>query len=398
MASGLTWDFASQSVAQYHLSMACCVSFKTTPGLMRGMVHNSDCLRAVVLVLVCLVAASNAFPQSTQDKIKSEPQQASPDLREIIRVHSDLIILSVTVRDRNGNLVSGLRQEDFHVFDEGVEQRITAFDDEGLPLSLVILVDSDTKWKEGTPMARSLGAMAGSLSLSDEAIVCRYDVLFYPGEKFTSVSDDLLSELRAAQALAAPSPPYIPDPVVTDPASTSGPPPLGAPAYAGGRTTKAMDDALFSAAGLLQGRGVDRRKIILIVSDGRNEPKLNRHKHDEVVELLLRNNVSVYSLAIGTDGLRRQFSMLADYARATGGDIAYTKKSDTMENLYPKFTEQARHDYTIAYAPKRNKSDSGFHEVKISTASGLTASTRRGYYTNDSQAPGQSGSLPKPNY
>jgi len=86
---------------------------------MRGMVHNSDCLRAVVLVLVCLVAASNAFPQSTQDKIKSEPQQASPDLREIIRVHSDLIILSVTVRDRNGNLVSGLRQEDFHVFDEG---------------------------------------------------------------------------------------------------------------------------------------------------------------------------------------------------------------------------------------------------------------------------------------
>lgn len=331
----------------------------------------------VVLVPICLLSTSNVRPQDSQ---KSEPQQASPDLQEIIRVQSDLVVLSVTVRDRNGNLVSGLKREDFHVSDEGVEQRITAFADEGLPLSLVILVDSDTKWKEGTSMTRSLGAIAGGLSVADEAMVCRYDMLFYPGKKFTSVSDDLLSELRATQASVAPLPSYVPEPLITDARSTSGPPPLAAPTYAGGQTSKAMDDALFSATRLLQDRGADRRKIILVVSDGRNEPKLNHHTHDEVVELLLRENVSVYSLAIGADGPRRQFSMLADYARTTGGDIAYAKKSNTMENLYPKFTEQARHDYTIAYAPTRNTSDSDFHEVKVSAPSGLTASTRRGYY------------------
>ena len=361
------------------------------------MVHNRDYLRVLVLVLGCVVP-SGAFSQSTQSKIRSEPQQAPPDLRDIIRVRSDLVVLSVTVRDRNGNLVSGLKQGDFNIFDEGVEQKVTAFADEGLPLSLVILVDSDTKWKEGTPMARSLGAIAGGLSVADEAIVCRYDVLFYPGEKFTSVSGDLLSELRATQAAVAPSPPYVPDPVITDTDSTGGAPPIAAPTYAGARVTKAMDDALFSAAELLQNRGVDRRKIILFVSDGRNEPKLNHHTHDEVVELLLRGNVSVYSLAIGADGPRRQFSMLADYATATGGDIAYARKSNTMEDLYPKFTEQARHDYTIAYAPTTKTSGSKFHEVvvKVSRPSGLTANTRRGYYANDFQAPGQSGNFPKP--
>lgn len=361
------------------------------------MVHSREYLRVVVvLVLICLVPILGAFSQSTQNKTKSEPQPASPDLREIIRVQSDLVVLSVNVRDRNGNLVSGLKQEDFHIFDEGVEQRITAFADEGLPLSLVILVDSDTKWKEGTPMARSLGAIAGGLSVADEAIVCRYDMLFYPGEKFTSVPDDLIDELRATQASVAPSPAYVPEPVITDAVSTSGPPPLAAPAYAGGRTTKAMDDALFSAAVLLQDRGVDRRKIILVVSDGRNEPKLNHHTHSEVVELLLRENVSVYSLAIGADGPRRQFSMLADYVAATGGDIAYAKKSNSMENLYPKLTEQARHDYTIAYAPTKNMSGSNFHEVKVSAPFGLTAGTRRGYYTNHSQAPVQSENPPRP--
>lgn len=73
----------------------------------------------VVLVPICLLSTSNVRPQDSQ---KSEPQQASPDLQEIIRVQSDLVVLSVTVRDRNGNLVSGLKREDFHVSDEGVEQ------------------------------------------------------------------------------------------------------------------------------------------------------------------------------------------------------------------------------------------------------------------------------------
>src|SRR5262249_27527226 len=183
------------------------------------------------------------------------------------------------VRDGKGNLVSGLKQGDFHIFDDGVEQNITAFVDEGLPISLVILIDSDTKWKEGTPMARSLGAIAGGLSVADEAMVCRFDMLFYPGEKFMSVSDKLLDELKATQAWVSPPPPYIPESVITDAASTSGPPPVAAPTYAGGRTTKALDDALFSATGLLRGRDTDRRKIILVVSDGRNEPKLNHHTH-----------------------------------------------------------------------------------------------------------------------
>jgi hypothetical protein len=136
----------------------------------------------------------------------------------------------------------------------------------------------------------------------------------------------------------------------------------------------------------LQGRGSDRRRIILIVSDGRNEPKLNHHTHDKVVELLLRDNISVYSLAIGVDGQKLRFSMLADYATATGGDIVYARKSSAMENLYSKITEQARHAYTIAYAPTGNLKKSDFHAVRVTPTSGLTASTRRGYYANDSQA------------
>jgi VWFA-related protein len=312
------------------------------------------------------------------------PGQGNP--QERIRVRSDQVVLSVTVRDGNGNLVSGLEQEDFHVLDDEVEQKIVAFAAEGLPMSLVILVDADMKWKEGTQMTKSLRAIAGGLSEADEAMVCHYDMEFYPGKEFTTVSGDLIDALKDTQSAAAPSAPYIPQPMVTDRSTTTGPPPIPAPAYAGSRPSKAMDDALYSAGELLENRSGDRRRVILIVSDGGNEPKLNHYAHDKVLELLLRKNISVYSLAVGTESAKK-FSALADYATTTGGDIFYATKSSEMEDLYPRIMEQARHDYTIAYAPAGNNKSASFHAVEVTAPAGLTATTRKGYYSGDSGIP-----------
>jgi VWFA-related protein len=180
--------------------------------------------------------------------VRNGTTSQSKDAQQRIRVRTDLVVLSVTVRDGGGNLVTGLGPEDFHVFDDSIEQKIVVFDAEGLPLSLVILVDNDMQWKEGLEMTKSLGALAGGLSVADEAMVCRYDMLFYPGDKFTSVSGDLIEALKAAHSAAIPSPHYIPQPLVTDKVSTSGPPATAAPTYAGHRPSKAIEDALYSAA------------------------------------------------------------------------------------------------------------------------------------------------------
>jgi hypothetical protein len=93
-------------------------------------------------------------------------------------VESNLVVLTVTVKDDRGKLVSGLLKDDFHVFDDEVEQSILSFTDESLPLSLLILVDDDLKWKEGTQMARSVRSIIGDIADQDEAMVCRFDMLF----------------------------------------------------------------------------------------------------------------------------------------------------------------------------------------------------------------------------
>jgi hypothetical protein len=58
-----------------------------------------------------------------------------------------------------------------------------------------------------------------------------------------------------------------------------------------------------------------------------------------------------------------------------------------MEDLYPRIMEQARHDYTIAYAPAGNNKNASFHTVEVIAPDGLIATTRKGYYSGDLGTP-----------
>jgi hypothetical protein len=89
--------------------------------------------------------------------------------------------------------------------------------------------------------------------------------------------------------------------------STSGPVPFVydpnpevAPVNLGSRPTKALDDAIYSTAALLNNRDVARRKVILLISDGINGEQFNHHTYKNTLETLVRENISVYSLAVGS--------------------------------------------------------------------------------------------------
>lgn len=133
------------------------------------------------LAIAFLSCSASQSPTTQNPGAPNGPSTATQRAQEKIRVQSNLVVLSVTVKDANDNLVSGLRQDDFRVYDDDVEQKIAYFADDGLPLSLVILVDNDMKWKEGSEMTKSLQTIAAGLSETDEAMVCRYDMIFYPG-------------------------------------------------------------------------------------------------------------------------------------------------------------------------------------------------------------------------
>src|SRR5438045_4843620 len=92
-----------------------------------------------ILPIVVVSALLGATPPSS-NKFSHAQSTAPSDTSQIdaqtrIRVSSDLVILSVTVKDKFGTLVPDLQKQEFHVFDDSVEQSIDVFTADAFPLS-----------------------------------------------------------------------------------------------------------------------------------------------------------------------------------------------------------------------------------------------------------------------
>src|SRR6266853_5763186 len=345
---------------------------------MRVILYRRGLFAMTLAAGAVLIQAKQSTPPA-----QTQPAAQQSEARARISVNSELVVLPLTIKDRRGNLVPDLQKNDFRIFDDSVEQVTDVFTAEAFPLSLVVLVDDDLKSQDAAQMAPTLRAITGGISLDDEAIICRFDLSFYPGNGFSADLNKLWADLKDAQDHSGPST-SGPVPFVTPPSAHVrgvGEPPLAAATNLGSRPTKALDDAVHTAAELLHDRGASRRKIILLISDGLNGPPFNHHTYADTLEVLLQDNISVYSLAVG-HSLKRKFSRLVNYANDSGGDIYYAVQSAAMERLYWRITEEARHEYTLAYVPHGNNRNASYHKVEVrTTREGVTIKTRQGYYT-----------------
>jgi VWFA-related protein len=322
---------------------------------------------------------------------RQSPPAGSPPLSEAqskIVVNSSLVVLPVTVKDGAGRLVADLRRDEFRVFEDNVEQRIDVFTAEAFPLSMVVLIDNDLKSKDAKQVESSLDAIVGGMSADDEAFVCRFDQYFHQGKGFTSDHDKLLTELSRTRLDTKTSAGPTGGPLSGSEPSINGHSVSGAPSTAGStieifsHSTKALDDAVFDAAQLLEDRPRNRRRIIFLISDGLNGgKKYNTNSYDSTLRELLGHSISVFGVGVGSAIYDRKFERLSQYAHDTGGDVYYAAKRESMEDLYARISEEARNEYTLAYAPHNTNAAKEYHDVEVRVRrEGLTILTRNRYY------------------
>jgi Ca-activated chloride channel homolog len=312
--------------------------------------------------------------------------QAKPAQQPKIVANTTEVVVPVTVKDRNGNLVPDLKKDEFRIFEDDVEQVIRKFAMDTVPISMVVLIDNDLKRRDADQVEPSLVSLVGGMSTSDEAFICRFDQFFHEGKGFTKDQDKLVTELRrteiASQTSAPPSGDPFGGPTINN-IPVPGAPQVNDPTMRAikGQPTKALDDAVYAAALLLQDRdSKKRRKIILLISDGQNGAKFNTHKYDEVRAELLRQGIAVYSVATGNAYFDRKFDRLLSYAHDTGGDIYFGVKQDTFSEFYSRITEEARNQYTLVYSPQGD-SKVDYHSIEVRVKrEGLTILARKGYY------------------
>jgi VWFA-related protein len=142
-----------------------------------------------------------------------------------------------------------------------------------------------------------------------------------------------------------------------------------------------LNDAIFTAASDLTKRERDRRKIVLDISNG--ETNGSDHSFDETVRTLLEAGIEVYAIGLDSTFLTRKVSVLADYAKTTGGDVYFVRSVQSLEQSYAQSTEQARNQYVLGYIStnKVSGTEPVFRDIEVKVAkAGLETLHRKGYY------------------
>jgi VWFA-related protein len=157
--------------------------------------------------------------------------------------------------------------------------------------------------------------------------------------------------------------------------------------------SRVLNDAILRAAVDLGHRPRGRRKIIFIISDGREMG--SNASYGDVLRVLLTSEISVYAVAVDTGAmpiynklgkirLPRQgvTNNLPRYASATGGEVFAELNQASMESAYASATQEARNQYTIGYTSPTPASVSASYrtiEVRVNQP-GLKVFAKAGYY------------------
>ena len=307
------------------------------------------------------------------------------EIRTQIRTQVDLVVVPVTVKDSNGKLVTGLTKEDFTIREDKKLQSITNFSIDPQPLSAAIVVDDGMNgnqlrrlYPRFSPSAfTTLGA---GFTSNDLMVAFRYDGHVYRLSAFTSDPDAIEKSFKSVQDIAVTRPDETADML-----GEKGPRALrsvinilGSTMPSERPTYGALNDALYESVTALQDGQADRRKIVILVSDGKIAGP-NMHGFQQTVDALLKEQIQVYGVAAryATFG---SFGALTSYAAATGGDVYPGTSTDSIEKSFLRITEQARNQYVLGYVSTNHAERPTFRNIEVTTRSrNYTVIHRRGY-------------------
>jgi VWFA-related protein len=321
------------------------------------------------------------------------PSAAQQD--EIVRVETELVNLNVVVVDRQGRPVSGLRKEDFEVYEDNKPQEITHFAAEQRPLKLVLLFDTSISMEAVLPQVKQEAtALIGRLQPKDEVSIVSF------ASEVRSLSDWIRPE-QANSVIGSLAAEAHPQPV---------PATVGSVGYRVGDNNTYLYEALQYVLSNFKVDSGDRIAII-VFSDGVDTAagrSMNRiqKRADEVGKEVRRYAQESWALlypiryrteqAIGdmpkpawrpirtisigphpTDPGRELFLQIAT---ASGGEVFEWTTQRDLRVAVEGVLSDLRSQYGIAYRPPRLGNRAGFHRVKVRVKHpDMIVRTREGY-------------------
>jgi VWFA-related protein len=344
--------------------------------------------------------------QSPASKELPKPQDLTQtqDMARFV-VTLQQVLVPVLVWDRRHNNVNGLQPDQFRLYDNNKEQNLTSVDVTYTPISLVVAIQANSSADKILPKDNKIGAMLKPILLGEqgEAAVVAYDSRVRLIQPFTSDADDITRAVKSIQ-----------------------------PGSSSIRAIDAVEQSVF----LLSHRNKNRRRILLMIGEGRDYGSA-AHPRETLQKMQLANVVDYWidmshiiglltkpapdprpnnlppamnpmpggvpatpttvDQAYGTNGGSADFLPLLIeifqdatkifrvptatlFTKGTGGTQFSFATQKGLEEAISEISDQLHSQYLITYTPN-NTGDGGFHQIKVEVIDhDYKCDTKPGYY------------------
>jgi VWFA-related protein len=345
--------------------------------------------RLTFAIFLCGLLLAQQSSDQTKPVRPAQPGEPVPDedlLR--FRVGAEYVVVPVLVFDRNGGYVSGLRPDQFRLFDNGKEQDIQV-DVTYNPISLVLLIQANSHVEGLLPQVKRIGNLIAPLVVGDqgEVALIAYDSRIRVLQDFTSDPQKITEKVKSIYP---------------------------------GSTSNRLVDAVVEGTRMLRNRPKNRRRIMLAIGETRDIGSENRTR--EALIGLQIQNIEFYAVdmsrfmttltaptpvgrpdnlppamhplppgvaatpttvaqAYGYNAGRAEFlplmvELFKDakavfksnpielFTKGTGGSEFGFHNQRSLEEAIERLGEELHSNYLITYSPN-NREEGGFHEIVV---------------------------------
>jgi VWFA-related protein len=275
------------------------------------------------------------------------------------------VVLHVTVADEKGQFVDDLKEGNFRVFEQKVEQKISFFSRDDVPVTMGLVIDNSGSMREKRAQVNAAAmTFVRTSNPQDEAFVVNFNDEYYldTDGDFTSDQKDLDEALSRIDT----------------------------------RGSTAFYDAVIGSLAHLK-KGHKDKRVLLVVTDGDDDA--SQKSFEDAIKAAEQSNATIYAIGVFSEDdlktnkkmVRHSKKVLSELAEATGGQAYFPDNLDQVTPVCEEVAREIRNQYTVGYYPTNTAKDGSFRPVdlKVIPPNGrgkLMVRTRTGYYAPKASA------------
>ena len=288
-------------------------------------------------------------------KLKPKPTPTPPEEfgeGEVVTVDTELVTLNVRVIDRNNRPIDNVRENEVHVYEDGIEQPMVFFSREEVPISYGLAVDTSGSLRTQLQSVIDAGkSIVNTNKPGDETFLVRFisSDKIITEQDFTSNQDLLIDALDGL--------------------------------YTEGGQTAVIDAVYLSAERLAEYKKGDdndrRRRALIVVTDG--EDRVSFYKQEQLFARLREQDVQIYVIGfvneldkeggfIRKSPRERSVNLINKMASETGGRAFFPQSLSELPQIANEIVRDLRTQYILAYSPTNKERDGSFRTIKVAVA------------------------------